>query len=99
LQTTTEVSGSYRLNIYPVRGQYDLSAASGDLGAWQLGIRLREGERRTLPLTLKKAISIEGTLLMLDDKTPHVAVVVQVVLPLSPHPDPPPQGGREKMGE
>ncbi|MBC8227929.1 SpoIIE family protein phosphatase, partial [bacterium] len=31
--------------------------------------------------TLKEAISISGTLLMLDDATPHVAVVVQAVTP------------------
>ena len=28
-----------------------------------------------------KQVSISGTLLMLDDKTPHVACVVQVVIP------------------
>ena len=33
-------------------------------------------------------VSISGTLLMLDDKTPHVAVVVQVVTPAS--------GGRDE---
>ena len=81
--TTTDDSGSYQLDIYPVRGQYNLSATSGDLGDWQLGIQLDERERRTLNLTLKEAISIEGTLLMLDDKTPHVAVVVQAVTPSS----------------
>ena len=57
-EARTDASGSYRLDIYPVRGQYDLSATSGDLGDWQFGIRLREGERQTLSLTLKEAISI-----------------------------------------
>jgi len=79
-KTTTDVSGSYRLEIYPVRGQYDLSAISENLGIWQLGIELAEGERRTLNLTLKEAVSIEGTLLMLDDATPHVAVPVQALV-------------------
>ena len=78
-QTTTDASGSYRLNIHPVHGQYDLSAISGDLGDWHLGIQLDKGERRTQNLTLKEAISIEGTLLMLDDTTPHVAVPVQAI--------------------
>ena len=29
----------------------------------------------------KEEVSIEGTMLMLDDKTPHVACVVQAVIP------------------
>ncbi|MBC8235973.1 carboxypeptidase regulatory-like domain-containing protein, partial [bacterium] len=76
---TTNAKGNYRMSIYPVRGLYDLSATSGNLGDWRLGIRLSEGERRTLNFTLKEAISIEGTLLMLDDVTPHVAVPVQAI--------------------
>ena len=78
-QTRTDDSGKYHLNIHPVRGAYHLSATSGDLGDWQLGIRLREQERRTLNITLKQAVSIEGRLLMLDDTTPHVAVPVQAI--------------------
>jgi hypothetical protein len=61
-----------------VHGTYGLSATSGILGAWRLGIQLDERERRTLNLTLKEAISIEGTLLMFD-ATPHEAVPVQAV--------------------
>jgi ligand-binding sensor domain-containing protein len=79
-QAQTDASGNYRLSIYPVRGSYDLYATSGVLGDLRLGIPLREGERRTLNLTLRRAVSIEGTLLMLDDKTPHVAVPVQAVV-------------------
>ncbi|MBM3242608.1 response regulator [Candidatus Poribacteria bacterium] len=84
VSTRTDASGNYRLDIYPVRGEYDLSATgsesvSNDLGNWKFGIRLREEERRTLDLTLKKAISISGALMMLDEKTPHVAVPVQVI--------------------
>jgi len=78
-QTRANASGNYRLDIYPVRGTYDLSATSGELGELRSGIRLHEGERRTLNLTLKEAISIEGRLLMLDDATPHVAVPVQAI--------------------
>ena len=72
--------GRYRLNIYPVHGQYDLSAASGNLGTWQLGITLHEGEHRELNITMKEAISIEGRLLMLDGKTPHMAVPIEAVV-------------------
>jgi len=93
-QTRSGSSGSYHLSLSSVSGKYDLSATNltfssqagvwvkgleGELGAWQLGIRLREGEHREINLRLKKAISITGRLLMLDDTTPHVAVLVQVV--------------------
>jgi len=78
-QTRTNASGNYRLDIYPVRGTYDLSATKRELGELQSGIRLHEGERLSLNLTLKEAIGIEGQLLMLDDATPHVAVPVQAI--------------------
>jgi len=98
-QAQADASGNYRIAIFQkAHGQYDLSATSEELGDWQFGIRLREGEQRMLSLTLKKAISIEGTLLMLDDKTPHVAVVVQAVLPLSPPPQPSPTRGEGEEG-
>ncbi|MBI1930526.1 hypothetical protein HYR99_40560 [Candidatus Poribacteria bacterium] len=61
-------------------GPYDLSATAGDRGGWQLGVRLREGERQTLSLTLKEAISLSGNVLALDN-TPHAAIAVQVVTP------------------
>jgi len=78
-QVVTNASGEYRLDIYSVRGPYDLSAASGDLGDWRLGIPLEEGERRELDFALNQAVSIDGTLLMLDDATPHVAVPIQIL--------------------
>ena len=77
---TENTSGAYRIVIFqPVVGLYDLSAISGTLGAWRFGIRLSESEHRKLNLTLRRAINIEGTLLMLDDTTPHVAVPVQAI--------------------
>jgi len=79
IQTITNQSGQYQIRVHPDSGLHDLSATSGELGDWQLGFRLHEGERRKINLTLKKAINIEGTLLMLDDTTPHVAVLVQAV--------------------
>ncbi|MFQ6044393.1 MAG: LamG-like jellyroll fold domain-containing protein, partial [Candidatus Poribacteria bacterium] len=82
-QTQSDAEGNYWLVISEKeglrRGLYDLSATKNELGDLRLGIRLREGESRTLNLTLKEAISIEGKLMMLDDITPHVAVVVQAV--------------------
>ena len=77
--TQTDASGGYRLSIYPVRGTYDLSARTGELCDWQLGIQLREGEHRQLSLTLKETGSIEGTILMLNDTTPLMVVPVQAV--------------------
>jgi len=78
-ETRTDDSGNYRLNVHPVHGAFDLSATSDDLGDWQLGIQLRMREHRTLNITLKQSVSIEGRLLMLDDWTPHVAVPVQAL--------------------
>ena len=80
VQTQAGASGSYQIAILsPLRGWCDLSATHDVLGKWQLNLRLRSGERRELNLTLKPAISLSGQVLMLDDKTPHVAVPVQVV--------------------
>jgi hypothetical protein len=79
-QARTDRNGSYLIAISrPVGDLYDLSATSGELGDWRYDIRLREGEQR-IDLTLKEAISIEGTIMMLDDTTPHVAVPVQAIV-------------------
>jgi len=82
-QAQSDAEGNYWLVIPEKeglrRGLYDLSATKNELGDLRSGIRLRDGESRTLNLTLKEAISIEGKLMMLDDMTPHVAVVVQAV--------------------
>jgi len=75
----TDNLGNYWLALFFARGLYDLSAISDELGEWQLGILLHEGEHRTIDLMLRQAISIEGTVLMLDNITPHVAVPVQVM--------------------
>ncbi|MBI1925072.1 hypothetical protein HYR99_12590 [Candidatus Poribacteria bacterium] len=40
-----------------------------------------KSDRQIVNITLREAVSISGTLLMLDGVTPHVAVVVQAVLP------------------
>ena len=42
-QARTDAFGSYRLNIYPVGGLYDVSATADDRGTWQYGIGLQEG--------------------------------------------------------
>jgi len=81
LQAKTDASGSYRMSVYPVGRKYNLSVTAGVRGDWQVDIPLREGDRKNLNVTLTEAISISGALLMLDDVTPHVAVVVQAVTP------------------
>ncbi len=55
-QTWTDALGSYHLGIYPVRELYNLSATAGEKGDWQLGLKLREGERRKINL-MRMALS------------------------------------------
>jgi len=79
-QTTTDASGNYQIVLFhQVRGLYDLLATSGEHGDWRLELPLRLGESQTFNLTLAAAVSIEGTLMMLDDATPHVAVPVEAL--------------------
>ena len=80
-ETLTDESGSYCLGIDLVGGSYNLSATMGDLGGWFTGIPLVEGKNLRLNFNLRKAISIEGALLMLDSATPHAAVPVEAVVP------------------
>jgi len=76
----TDESGKYRIAVSaPINGLYDLSARKEDMGNWQLWIPLRRGESKKVNLTLTPAVSIEGTILMLDGKTPHVSVLVQAI--------------------
>jgi len=92
-QAQSDAEGNYWL-VIPEKeglqhGLYDLFATRNELGDLRLGIRLRlglsakrietKGESQTMNLTLKEAVCIEGKLMMLDDMTPHVAVVVQAV--------------------
>ena len=75
-QAKTDEKGNYGMVISEeVSGLYDLSATRGEKGDWQLGVHLREGEDRMLNLTLKKAISIEGRLSMLNDTTPPRSIL------------------------
>ena len=80
--TQIDKSGKYHIVVLPsVSGLYDLSATARreEMGNWQLGIPLRQGESKTVNLTLTPAVSIEGTILMLDDRTPHISVCVQAI--------------------
>jgi len=78
-QTKTDDKGDYQLFVYPVNGRYDVSAASGEKGIWQTDIALRPEGLHQLDLTLRDAVSIAGTVRMLDETTPHVALPVEAV--------------------
>jgi len=79
-QVRTDISGHYWLAISQVtNGIYDFYATSAEKGAQKLSVPISNGASRELNLTLKYAVSIEGMLLMLDDKTPHVVVPVQAL--------------------
>ncbi|MBI1928030.1 carboxypeptidase regulatory-like domain-containing protein, partial [Candidatus Poribacteria bacterium] len=78
-QTASDTAGNYQLEVYPAEGNYDLSATSEERGAWWLNLQLRQGERRTVNLRLQDAVSIEGRLVMFDDKTPQVSIPVEAV--------------------
>jgi len=74
LFATKNELGDLRLGI---RLRLGLSAKRGEKG--KPSLLETKGKSQTLNLTLKETISIEGKLMMLDDMTPHVAVVVQAV--------------------
>ena len=92
-QVLTDEQGRYSIIIHEVHGKYDLYADTfkiddtplgplidaGEVGGQQLGIVFERGERRSIDLTLENAVSIEGTLLMLDDITPHAGIPVQAI--------------------
>ena len=84
LFTYSDGAGKYILNGVPV-GTVDVTASvntgQSELKDWRLDVRLRQGKHQTLNLALRHTVSISGTLLMLDDTTPHVAAVVQAVTP------------------
>jgi len=78
-EARTTASGHYHISVYPVRGQYNLSAMHGKLGGWEFDIRLREGERRTLDLTLKSAVRVSGVITAATGQMPMVNLPVQTL--------------------
>ncbi len=99
-KTQTGKSGKYRFDVYPVDGHYDLAAQTvssyidqdnrtedDNKGEWQLGISLSKREHRTLNLTLKEAVSIQGLVSIpenMKDVEAHEFAPVQAVIPSSP---------------
>ena len=81
IRAYTESPGRYQFFLYPRSVEsYDISATHCDKGTWKMGIRLHPGEHRVIHLILKEAVSIEGTLMTLDDVPAHVAVPVEAVM-------------------
>ncbi len=72
--TRTDSTGSYRMSVVPLSGTYDLSATHGDLGDWLLNVPLREGDHKTINLTLKEAVSISGRVSTPDSAMADVPV-------------------------
>ena len=74
-KTETDTEGLLSdLSVYPASGHYDLQATHGDKGKWEMGVQLSAGDRAKMNLTLRKAISISGNLLALDNNTPNAGV-------------------------
>ncbi|MFC1716376.1 two-component regulator propeller domain-containing protein [Candidatus Poribacteria bacterium] len=64
---------------WAARGISDFATVEIKRGAWRTGISLSGGERLKLDFTLRDAISIEGNVLMLDGKTPHIGVTIDAI--------------------
>ena len=76
-----DTQGRYKLSIYPVKGEYDLTASSQEKGNWLLSQPIQTEERKKYDFHLKSAVSIQGSVLMLDQQSPHVGLVVQALKP------------------
>jgi serine phosphatase RsbU (regulator of sigma subunit)/ligand-binding sensor domain-containing protein len=76
-----DTTGQYQVSIFPVYGRYDLTAFSDQTGNWLLNQKIQVGTRKEHTFHLKPAISIEGSILMLDKQSPHVDLVVQAMKP------------------
>jgi hypothetical protein len=76
-----DTSGRYQLSIFPVEGRYDLTAINKKTGNWLLSQHIRAGERKKHDFRLQPAVSIQGSILMLDEQSPHVGLVVQALKP------------------
>lgn len=79
MQASSDSSGSYIFVIEGAVGSYDLLAKKDKGHGRYIDIRLIESKRNTFDIVVTEKKSVSGTLLMLDNKTPHVAVPVEAV--------------------
>lgn len=77
----TDNSGIYHLSLPPQPDEpCDIAFTYGDEGCWRIAETLREGDRLARDVTLYPAVSLSGTLTMLDkSQSPHREVTVQVL--------------------
>jgi ligand-binding sensor domain-containing protein len=73
--------GYYRISVLPKPGvPYDLACAYQDEGTWRLAEPLAPGSRREMDIQLSPAVSLAGTVTMLDKaRSPHRQIVVQAL--------------------
>ena len=81
LQRQADTQGQYRLSVYPHSHSYDLAAWSGKTGDWLISKTFQHRERKKYDFKLKQAVGIQGSILMLDQQSPHVGIVVQALKP------------------
>jgi signal transduction histidine kinase/ligand-binding sensor domain-containing protein/DNA-binding response OmpR family regulator len=79
---TSEFRGMTWLTVWTTAPAVDLVASgSNDLGGWQLGVPITPYSERTNLWKLGPMIHLGGRATALDGKTPHVALVVELVRP------------------
>ncbi|MBI2504743.1 MAG: hypothetical protein HYW07_16120 [Candidatus Latescibacteria bacterium] len=71
--------GTYRVAFFS-EGPYDLGLFLRNLGSWQMGLRLRQGEHRRLDARLRGHLSISGMVRALDH-APLRGIAVQALRP------------------
>jgi signal transduction histidine kinase/ligand-binding sensor domain-containing protein/DNA-binding response OmpR family regulator len=79
LQVKADAAGNFVFDIFPAGDSYDLRATANTLGAWRLGLPAQENGRQTVNLKLEEAVSISGTVVTLDGRTPQNTVPVQAL--------------------
>jgi hypothetical protein len=71
------------LTVWTTAPAVDLVASgSNDLGGWQLAVPITPYTERTNEWKLRLAIHLAGRVTALDGKTPHAALVVELVQPI-----------------
>ncbi len=76
----TGADGSYSFAVFSAAAANDLIVTEGERGARRDGLVVKPGDHVSVDLMMKRAVSISGRVLALDD-SPLQAVVVQVVSP------------------
>ena len=78
LSQRISADGGYSFAFFPQTESCELTATSGDLGVRSDSLAVKPGDKLSIDLTLKRAVSISGRVAALDD-SPLPNVVVQIV--------------------